>query len=277
MKKTENRFHKRTDEELTDFIKKLELQALETAEERLPLYLKVGLKDARLILDVGCGSGFVTRDIARLTKGLVLAVDGSDSLLKVSQTILKEYSNTTLCKADAHQLCFPDNTFDLVTCNLLLMWADDPQAVVKEMTRVVKQKGKILASLEPDYGGKIHWPENKKVDPLFAGEAIRKKGGDPHIGRKLRTLFVKAGLETVIGIGNNRIWSCEEDKQYYLHSRDFYIKILKDAGLTEKEIDEWEYEFLKSVDEGVQLNFFPQFYAIGTKPKKEANFHEPLR
>jgi SAM-dependent methyltransferase len=267
MKKPEKRFHKRTDEELTDFIKKLELQAVETAEERLPLYLKVGVKDAHLILDVGCGSGFVTRDIARLTKGTVIAIDGSDSLLTVAQRILANYINITLCKADAQQLCFADNTFDLVTCNLLLMWTDDPQRVVNEMTRVTKPTGKILASLEPDYGGKIHWPENQKVDPLFAGEAIRKKGGDPHIGRKLRSLFITAGLDTIIGIGNNRIWSCEEDKQYYLHSRDFYIKILKDAGLTEKEIDQWEFEFLKSLDEGIQLNFFPQFYAIGTKPK----------
>lgn len=267
MKKPEKRFHKRTDEELTDFIKKLELQAVETAEERLPLYLKVGVKDAHLILDVGCGSGFVTRDIARLTKGAVIAIDGSDSLLTVAQRILANYINITLCKADAQQLCFADNTFDLVTCNLLLMWTDDPQTVVNEMTRVTKPTGKILASLEPDYGGKIHWPENQKVDPLFAGEAIRKKGGDPHIGRKLRSLFITAGLDTMIGIGNNRIWSCEEDKQYYLHSRDFYIKILKDADLTEKEIDQWEYEFLQSLDEGIQLNFFPQFYAIGTKPK----------
>jgi SAM-dependent methyltransferase len=253
--------------ELQGFIKKLELQALETAEERLPLYLKVGLKDAYLILDVGCGSGFVTRDIAHLTKGTVIAIDGSSHLLTFAKNTLSDSYNTTLCIADAQQLPFADNTFDLVTCNLLLMWADDPQAVVNEMTRVVKPHGKILASLEPDYGGKIHWPENKKVDPLFAGEAIRKKGGDPHIGRKLRTLFVTAGLETVIGIGNNRIWSCEEDKRYYLHSRDFYIKILKDAGLSEKEIDQWEYEFLRSLDDGVQLNFFPQFYAIGKKLK----------
>jgi SAM-dependent methyltransferase len=249
------------------FIKKLELQALETAEERFPLYLKVGLKDAHLVLDVGCGSGFVTRDIARLTKGTIVAIDGSVHLLDVAKKILDDYTNTTICNGDAQQLPFTDNTFDLVTCNLLLMWADDPQTVVNEMTRVCKPNGKILASLEPDYGGKIHWPENQKVDTLFAGEAIRKKGGDPHIGRKLRTLFVTAGLETTIGIGNNRIWSCEEDKQYYLHSRDFYIKILREAGLSEKEIDQWEYEFLRSLDEGVQLNFFPQFYAIGIKPK----------
>jgi SAM-dependent methyltransferase len=249
------------------FIKKLELQALETAEERLPLYLKVGLKEAHLVLDVGCGSGFVTRDIARLTKGTIVAIDGDAHLLNVAKKILDDYTNTIICNGDAQQLPFADNTFDLVTCNLLLMWADNPQIVVNEMTRVCKPNGKILASLEPDYGGKIHWPENQKVDSLFAGEAIRKKGGDPHIGRKLRTLFVTAGLKTTIGIGNNRIWSCEEDKKYYLHSRDFYIKILKDAGLSEKEIDQWEYEFLRSLDEGVQLNFFPQFYAIGTKPK----------
>ena len=267
MKTDKNRFHKRKDDEITDFIKKLELQALETAEERLPLYLKVDLKDALLVLDVGCGSGFVTRDIARLTSGFVVAIEGSEDLILVAKNTLKDYSNTTICMGDAQQLPFPPNTFDLVTCNLMLMWADDPQIVVNEMARVVKPQGKILASLEPDYGGKIHWPENTRVDPLFAGEAIRKKGGDPHIGRKLRMLFVRAGLETIIGIGNNRIWSCDEDKQYYLHSRDFYIKVLKDAGLSEKEIDQWEYEYLQSLDEQIQLNFFPQFYAIGRKPK----------
>lgn len=262
-----NKFHKRSEEELNDFIKKLDLQALETAEERLPLYLEVGLKDAKLVLDVGCDSGFVTRDIARLTKGKVIGIDGSSNLIDAAKKILKDYSNTKLCIGNAEQLPFKNNSFDIVTCNLLLMWADDPKKVLSEMARVTKPKGTVLASLEPDYGGKIHWPENPKVDPLFAGEAIRKKGGDPHIGRKLRALFISAGLETKIGIGNNRIWSCEEDKHYYLHSRDFYIKVLKDAGLSGEEIDEWEYEYLKSLDEGVQLNFFPQFYAIGTKPK----------
>jgi ubiquinone/menaquinone biosynthesis C-methylase UbiE len=262
-----DKFHKRTKEELNNFIKKLDLQALETAEERLPLYLEVGLKDAAHVLDVGCGSGFVTRDIARLTKGTVLAIDGSPSLLNVAQKILSEYENIKLCIGNGEQLPFKNNTFDIVTCNLLLMWADNPQTVINEMVRVTKPNGKVLASLEPDYGGKIHYPENQKVDPLFSGEAIRKKGGDPHIGRKLRALFVTAGLDTKIGIGNNRIWSCEEDKQYYLHSRDFYIKVLRDAGLSEVEIDSWEYDYLKSLDDGIQLNFFPQFYAIGTKPK----------
>jgi SAM-dependent methyltransferase len=259
-------FHKRSKGDLRDFVKKLELQAVETAEERIPLYLEAGLKEADITLDVGCGSGMVTRDIARLTKGIVIGVDGSAEMIKVAQKVLQDYGNVRLCVTDAENLPFNDNTFDIVTCNLLFMWVSNPEIVIREMTRVTKHGGRVLASLEPDYGGKIHWPENLKVDPIFAGRAIRDKGGDPHIGRKLRYLFVTAGLDTKVGIGNTRIWTCEEDKAYYLHARDFYVKALRDAGLTEDEIDEWEYEYLESLDEGVQLNFFPQFYAIGRKP-----------
>lgn len=252
--------------QLNDFIKKLELQALETAEERLPLYLEIDLKDASLILDIGCGSGMVTRDIAHLTKGKVIAIDGSKDMISVASKVLKNCRNVILNVGDAENLPFNTGTFDIATCNLVLMWADDPQKVVCEMTRVVKPGGIVLASLEPDYGGKLHYPENSRIDSIFAGEAIKKRGGDPHIGRKLRLLFVRAGLVTKVGIGNNRIWSCEEDKSYYQHARDFYVKALRDAGLAEEEIDKWEYDYLKSLDEGVQLNFFPQFYAIGRKP-----------
>ena len=179
---------------------------------------------------------------------------------------LKVYKNVELRVGNAEKLPFKDNMFDIVTCNLLLMWAENPQMVVKEMARVTKTGGIVLASLEPDYGGKLHWPENPKIDPIFAGKAIKDRGGDPHIGRKLRLLFVRAGLITKVGIGNNRIWNCEEDKAYYLHARDFYVKTLKDAGLSQDEIDRWEYDYLESLDEGIQLNFFPQFYAIGKKP-----------
>jgi len=256
----------RSKDELEMFIRKLELQAKETAEERIPLYLRVGVKDADLILDVGCGSGMVTRDIASLTKGEVFAIDESEEMIKVAKDVLRDFDNVHLFVGDAHNIPFKDDTFDITTCNLLLMWSVDPQRVVNEMKRVTKKGGIVLASLEPDFGGKIHWPENPKVDRIFAGESIRKRGGDPHIGRKLRALFVKAGLETEVGIGNARIWTCEENKAYYLHARDYYIRVLKEAGLSDEEIDQWEYEYLKSLDEGIELNFFPQFYAIGVKP-----------
>jgi SAM-dependent methyltransferase len=187
-------------------------------------------------------------------------------MITVAKELLANVNNIHLQISNGEHLPFDDNVFDIATCNLVLMWSHHPQRIVDEMSRVTKSGGIVLATLEPDYGGKLHYPENPKIDPIFAGKAIRDKGGDPHIGRKLRCLFVKAGLDTEVGIGNNRIWSCKEDKAYYLHARDFYVKALKNAGLTQKEIDTWEFSYLQSLDEGIQLNFFPQFYAIGTKP-----------
>ena len=263
------RFNKDDDLQFNNFIRKLELQAIETAEERMPLYLKVGLKDAERIIDVGCGSGVVTRDIAQMTQGVVFGIDESIDMIDVASQILNQNKNTCLTVGNAEKIPFKSNSFDIATCNLLLMWTHHPQQVVNEMARVTKKGGIVLATLEPDYGGKLHYPEHPKVDHIFAGKAIADKGGDPHIGRKLRSIFVNAGLDTEVGIGNNRIWSCEDDKTYYFHARDFYVHTLKNAGLTQKEIDNWEYSYLASLDDGVQLNFFPQFYAIGKKRYKK--------
>ncbi len=259
------KFHREHNDQFNEFLKKLELQAIETAEERIPLYFRCGIKDAEHILDVGCGSGIVTRELALLTRGFVTGIDNSSDMIRVAKKLLENVSNVHLQVCDGEKLPFQNDHFDVTTCNLVLMWSHHPQRIIEEMARVTKHGGIVLATLEPDYGGKLHYPENQKVDPIFAGKAIRDKGGDPHIGRKLRCLFVKAGLETEVGIGNNRIWSCEEDKAYYLHARDFYVKALQKAGLNQKEIDEWEFSYLQSLDEGIQLNFFPQFYAIGKK------------
>ena len=72
--------HRRSKAELDHFIRKLEQQALETAEERQPIYLEAGLKDARLILDAGCGTGEVTKDVCGHTAGTVIAIDDSSVL-----------------------------------------------------------------------------------------------------------------------------------------------------------------------------------------------------
>jgi len=257
--------HNGSDRELDHFIKKLEQQALETAEERHPIYVRAGVKDASLILDVGCGSGAVTKDLAAHTTGTVIALDESLDMVDTARELLMDAENVVLCAGDAHRLPFADGCFDVATCNILLMWSEDPQRVVDEMARVVRPGGRVVASLEPDFGGKIHWPEHDAVDPIFAGESIRQRGGDPHIGRKLRMFFVRAGLKTEVGLGNQRIWTCQEDRASYTRSRDYYWNVLRNAGMSDNDIEAWEKEYLRSLDEGIQLNFFPQFYAIGVK------------
>ena len=67
----ENKFDWTTD----DCAKKLKQQAEESKEYRQKLYSKVDLKNKKNILDVGCGTGEITTDIAHQTSGQVTGVD----------------------------------------------------------------------------------------------------------------------------------------------------------------------------------------------------------
>jgi SAM-dependent methyltransferase len=260
-----------TAEKVRRFVERLDRQALRTAVVRHPLYFRAGLVDADRVLDVGCGSGSVTRDLCRLTRGQVIAIDHDPGLVDAAQAALADLANVEVRRADAHRLPFPDDSFDLVVANLLFMWVEDPHQVAREMARVCRPGGRVLASMEPDYGGKVHFPENPVVDQVFQGGMIERKGGDPHSGRKMRTYFVKAGLQTEVGLSNPHIPSCAEDLASYEQEKGFYRRALKEAGLAVAKIDAWERQYLDSLREGTQFNYLPLFYALGTKKQAAAN------
>lgn len=244
---------------------RLDRQARRTAPIRHPLYERARAASAQRVLDVGCGNGAVTRDLARLTRGEIAAVDHDAAMVEAAKAALAEFPRASVRSAEAEKLPWPDGSFDVVVCNLVLMWVKDPARVVAEMARVTQRGGRVLASMEPDYGGKIHYPENPIVDQIFQGDLIRRKGGDPHAGRKLRKWFVEADLEAEVGLSNPAIPSCEEDLENYEVEKGFYRRALLQSGLTNAQVDAWEREYLESLRARVQLNYLPLFYAVGVK------------
>ena len=120
--------------------------------------------------------------------------------------------------------------------------------------------------MEPDYGGKVHFPENPLIDLVFQGEGVRRRGGDPHAGRKLRSHFVAAGLRTEVGIAAPDVLTPEQDLDVFRRNRTYYRRLLEESGRAPTEIDAWEAEYLESLSSGQQLSFLPLFYAIGRKP-----------
>ncbi|MFA9502528.1 class I SAM-dependent methyltransferase [Natrinema sp. H-ect1] len=93
------------------------------------------------ILDVGCGTGELSRVLAAESSGEVIGCDADPDLLSAAD------AHIPVVAGDAFQLPFPDDTFDLVVCQALLINLPDPAAAIAEFARVSTD---LVAAVEPD-------------------------------------------------------------------------------------------------------------------------------
>jgi ubiquinone/menaquinone biosynthesis C-methylase UbiE len=99
------------------------------------------------VLDLASGSGHPALDIARVVgpAGHVTATDLSSKLLAVAEEKANEQglSNISFREVDMENQPFPDETFDIVTCRLGIMYARNVHRALTEMRRVLKLNGRV--------------------------------------------------------------------------------------------------------------------------------------
>ncbi len=101
--------------------------------------LRSDCPDHAKILDVGCGGGFLTNELARHGYS-VNGVDLSQESLKVAEAH-DETKSVRYEVADAYKLPFADESFDALTAMDFLEHVEDPERVIKEFSRVLKPNG----------------------------------------------------------------------------------------------------------------------------------------
>lgn len=234
-------------------------QARWTRAVRSQLYRRVNLLRAKRVLDVGCGTGVITEEMAARCKGQVIGVDVDAALITFAQN---KDSRAEYRVGDAHQLDFPDGHFDVVVCHFLLMWVSNPTLAVREMARVTRPGGAVLACAEPDYGGRIDYP-NELPLARWQAEALRREGADPFIGRKLPALFTQAELSANVGVipslWDDEALRAEFEAEWTLMERTLVGLVSEDELKRYKQLD-WQ-----AIEDGQRLIFVPVFYAMGRK------------
>ncbi|KAF4186721.1 hypothetical protein CNMCM7927_005108 [Aspergillus lentulus] len=129
-------------------------------------YLLPHLRPDMHILDIGCGPGTITVDLARLVpQGHITGLELSPSVLEQARSLAADnaISNITFLSADANALPFPEGTFDLVLCHQVLQHVRDPVHILREMRRVTKEGG-LVAARESDYAGFVWYPATPGLD-----------------------------------------------------------------------------------------------------------------
>ena len=102
------------------------------------------------VLDVGCGTGIVARQIAsRLgSGGKVTGLDLSANMLAVARAAaVRDGVVIEWREGNAEKLPFPESSFDLVLCQFTLMFIADKATALKEMRRVTTANGRVLVSV----------------------------------------------------------------------------------------------------------------------------------
>jgi ubiquinone/menaquinone biosynthesis C-methylase UbiE len=160
------------------------------------------LPPGRRVIDVPCGDGFYTQRLAaRLgATDRLIAVDSSQESLDCTREAVAELK-VEIHKADAYQLPFADENFDLVWCAQSLI-SLDPMRAVREMFRVTRCGG-VTAILEVDefHHVLLPWPGELEAALPWAihQESVARYGDGVKLApaRRLRGILKKAGFRNI--------------------------------------------------------------------------------
>jgi ubiquinone/menaquinone biosynthesis C-methylase UbiE len=113
------------------------------------LLRKAGLKAGERVLDVGCGTGVVTRLAAEQVgrEGTVAGLDINPGMLAVAKSVTRSQPGIEWYEASADAIPLPDETFDVVLCQLSLQFVSDRSMALQEMHRVLAPDGRLVLNL----------------------------------------------------------------------------------------------------------------------------------
>jgi SAM-dependent methyltransferase len=161
-----------------------------------------GVAPGMRVLDVGCGTGALTAELARrVGGGGVVAVDPSASFVAASASRLPDVD---VRQASAERLPFADGTFDAALAQLVVHFMADPVAGIAEMRRVTRPGG-VVAACVWDYAGDrgplgVFWDAARVVRPSVRDESTLAGTRDGSLVELLETAGLAQVTQSVLSV-----------------------------------------------------------------------------
>jgi SAM-dependent methyltransferase len=187
--------------------------------ENSAAYLLDALFPGADVLDVGCGPGTITLDLAaRVAPGTVVGIDASAEVVATAERARLDarVTNASFRTGDVYRLDFADSSFDIVHAHQVLQHLTDPVAALREMRRVVRPGG-VVAARDGDYASFAWAPRDPLLDRWneLYHQVTRRNGGEADAGRFLLGWAQQAGLRDVVATSSTWTFADPAARQWW--------------------------------------------------------------
>lgn len=192
-------------------IARLGLQHRLWSEQAFALWARAGFGPGQTILDVGCGPGFATFDLAQLAgpMGRVVAVDESTHFVGYleAQRAARGVTNVDLQLGDVHDMNLPPNSVDRAYARWVLCFVRDPEQVVRRVAAALRPGGRFAVQDYFDYASLTLAPRSEVFSRVIqaVSRAWRDHGGDDDVAARIPAMMRRAGLEVLSVHPNLRV------------------------------------------------------------------------
>ncbi len=214
-----------------------------TAELRDNLYSKANLGQKKSLLEVGCVTGELLKEIGVMYDLKLYGIDNDAIKIEYARVNLeKNMIDAKLMVMDISNNSFEDEMFDVIISYFTFLWIKDLKKSISEIHRILTNDGIFLILGEPDFGGLIEYPDtNLKKEIMYN---IKNLGGDPAVGRKLNQYFT-GQFKVIEHFCTSLPWIPKIDKVNLYKEIDFYEENLNskqfDINLIRSSIDSEKY------------------------------------
>ena len=182
-------------------LRRLQLQASAAIDLEISMLTNKGLKKGDKILDLACGPGVITRQLAKNDPtASITGMDLNLELLEIARSEAKKNNINSIdfIHGDVYEPPLQDSQFDFIYARLLFQHLKDPKKALNAIYQLLKPGGRIcIFDIDDDWLSLHPEPNGFKAFTETVGEIQSRKGGNRKVGRQLGSLVESSGYKNV--------------------------------------------------------------------------------
>jgi ubiquinone/menaquinone biosynthesis C-methylase UbiE len=223
-------------------------------------FLLAHLAPGRDLLDVGCGPGTITTDLARrVAPARVCGIDLSLDVITTARQLQNAAGNEDVLfdEGNVYDLSFADASFDVVYAHQVLQHLSDPVAALREMRRVLRVDG-VLGVRDSDYGAFTWAPDDPWLDRWMQiyQQLTARNQAVANAGRYLPTWVRRAGFDAMDVSSSTWTFHSADDRSWWgqlwadrVRESEFASQSMEYGLATREELDSIAQAFLTWADD----------------------------